>query len=381
MGKKSILIFSLFIVLLAGRFIYSYVATYDYSLQKRTVTASEKNSDIHVAVVWDKNDESFMDGIYLAVKEINQQGIILKSDNKTVRAQIVLHQYDDSTEQSGEQASLNIAADHQIVAVIGHSSSASAIPASITYEYNGVLFISIVATAPILTDHDFKYTFSTIPSDNSFADKIIQFAEQKKWNKLLILHARNPYGKNLYNRFASQIKSPLDIVYTKSFFTEQVDYRDLIYEVMKKDFDAVLLAAMDENAAKMIKQLREMGMNKPILGGDGLDNLKIWGWSGQTANQVYAASIFVADNDFVKKFNLVEGEYVGYVVSQAYDALHILADAIQKTGSSDPILVASTLKYSYKQGYKGYVFDTNGLIANKELYIKELKDGNFIRID
>lgn len=380
MGKKAILIFLLLIVLLSARFIYSTIATYDYAIQKRTEIASKKYRDIHVAVVWDKNDKSFMDGISLALKEINEQGIMIKSNN-TSKAQIVLHEYDDSTPQSAQQSSLDIANDHRIVAVIGHSTSASAIPASITYEYNGVLFISIVATAPILTDHGFKYTFSTIPTDNSFADKVIEYALQRKWYKLLVLHARNHYGRNMYNRFASQIRPPLEMVYSKSFFDEETDYRAIIFELMKKDFDAVLLGAMDENAAQMIKQLREMGMDKPILGGDGLDNKKIWGWSEHNANNMYASSIFVHDADFVKKFNLIEDQYTGYVVSQAYEALHILADAIQKTGSSDPILVASTLLYSYKQGYKGYAFDTKGLITNKELYIKEMKDGNFIKIE
>lgn len=361
--------------------IYSYRLTYDFSLQKRSEIAGRNNDDIHVAAVWLKSDKGFVDGMTLAVEEVNKQGIMLKSGDKTVKARMVLHEFDDSTEQSAQQSRLDIAADHRIVAVIGHSSSASAIPASITYEYNGVLFISPVATAPLLTGHNFNYTFSIIPSESFFVGKLIEFAKERKWQKLLVIFSRNLYGLNLYQRFAAQVQAPLEIVEAKSFFIQHSNYEKLIYELMNKDFDAVVLAAAEEDAAKMIKQLRAMGVNKPIMGGDGLDTLQIWDWSGKTANQTYVASVFPGHNEFDEKFKQTYGFDGSYSAYQGYEAVRVLADAIQKTGSSNPIQVASTLKYNYAQGYGGYVFDKNGLAGNKKIYIKQIVDGNFVLIE
>lgn len=379
MSRKIAIIFSVVVCLLLIKIIYFYFSSYDYSLQKRSDIASQKNPDIHVAVVWDKTDSSFMTGVTMAVNEVNRQGIMLKADDKTIKAQIVLHEYDDSTEDSSEQTRLDIANDHRIVAVLGHSTSASAIPASITYEYHGILFISVVATMPILTDHNFKYTFSIIPSEYFFANQLIQFTQKKHWYNLAVLHARNPYGLGFYEAFASQVELPLQIVSVKSFFTGQKDYKELIYNVMKNDFDAVILADAEQNAAEMIKQLRYMGMNKPILGGDGLDNLKIWDWSGHTANQLYVASVLPGQSNSDDKLNQMFSD--NYVIYQGYEAVHLLADAIQKTGSIEPILVASTLKYNYKQGYSGYIFDTNGLVMNKKMYVKEFRNGKFFMAD
>ncbi|MBL7005261.1 MAG: ABC transporter substrate-binding protein [Gammaproteobacteria bacterium] len=375
----------LIIALSVFRSIYSYRLTYDYSLQKRAEIAEQNRPDIHVASVWIKSDRGFIDGVTLAVEEVNKQGIMLRSGEKTVKARIVLHEFDDSTEQSSQQSRLSIAADHKIVAVVGHSSSASAIPASITYEYNGVLFISPVATAPLLTEHGFKYTFSIIPSEIFFVSKIIEFCKERNWHKLLVLYSRNVYGMNLYQRFASQLEPPLEIVEDKSFFVEHLDYHldynELIYELMKKDFDAVVLAAAEEDAAKMIKQLRAMGVNKPIIGGDGLDTLQIWDWSEKTANQTYVTSVFPGHNDFDNKFKQAYGIDGSYSAYQGYESIKVLADAIQKTGTSNPIQVASTLKYNYKQGYGGYVFKSNGLASNKKIYIKQIVDGRFVLIE
>ncbi|MDD2760208.1 MAG: ABC transporter substrate-binding protein [Methylomonas sp.] len=379
MRNRATIVLLIIIGLLLLRFVYGYLSSYHYSLDKRAKLAARKHPDIHIAVVWDKNDNSFMKGVLMAVNEINLQGISLKADDKTIKARFVLHEYDDSTEESSKQARLNIAGDQRIVAVLGHSTSVSAIPASITYEYNGILFISVVATLPTLTNHNFKYTFSTIPSEFFFANQLVQFALKRNWYRLVVLHARNPYGLGFYETFASQLEPPMQLVSVKSYFPDQNkynDYKELVYTIMKYDFDAVILGDAEQNAAEMIKQLRHMGMNKPILGGDGLDNLRIWEWSGNTANQVYVASTLQGENSpDSKETALFESNYV---IQQGYEAMHILADAIQKTGSSEPILVASTLKFNYRQGYSGYMFDTNGLITNKHLYVKEYRNGKFI---
>ncbi|MDT4332333.1 ABC transporter substrate-binding protein [Methylomonas sp. MV1] len=360
---------------------FSYTLTYDYSLNTRSDIANQGDGEIHVAAVWLDSDRAFMDGVNLAVKEVNEQGLVLKLDDKKVKAKLVIHEYDDTTDDSAQDSRLSIAEDHKIVAVVGHSSSASAIPASITYEYNGILFISTAATADLLTEHNFIYTFSIIPTEEFFVGKLIKFSKERNWNKLLLVFSRNLYGLNLYQRFSAQVEPPLEIVAARSFFVEQSDYKGMIYDLMNKDFDAVVMAAAEEHAAKMIEQLREMGVNKPIIGGDGLDILKIWDWSNQTANQTYVASIFSGKNEFNEKFKNTYGVEGSYSAYQGYEAIRVLADAIQKTGSSNPIQVASTLKYGYAQGYGGYFFDKNGLASNKEIYIKQIVDGRFVLVE
>lgn len=380
-GTNFRIVLLLFFSLVVFRAIFSYTSTYEYSVQKRTEIAMQYNEDIHVAAVWKKNDSSFMMGVNLAVGDINKQGIMLKSGDKEVKSRIVLHEFDDSTEQSSLQSRLSIAGDHKIVAVIGHSSSDSAIPASVTYEYNGILFISPVATEPKLTNHGFKYTFSIVPSADSVVSKLMGFAKERGWQKLLFLYSRDHYGMYMSESFLSQLKPPLIAVQAKSFPVVFTDNSALIHDLMEKDFDAIVLVAVKDSGVRMIRQLRDMGVTKPILAGLPLDTTQIWNLSGKTTNQTYVASIFSGQIDFEQKFKQVYGIDSGYTAYQGYESVNILADAIQKTGSSDPIRVATTLKYNYKQGYGGYVFETNGLSRNKKIYIKQMVDGKFVLID
>ncbi|MGZ8525312.1 MAG: hypothetical protein ACXWV1_12840, partial [Chitinophagaceae bacterium] len=105
----------LFFVIWVFRSIYSHRLTYDFSLEKRSEIAALNNEDIHVAAVWIKSDRGFMNGVALAVDEVNKQGVMLKSGDREVKARIVLHEFDDSTEQSSQQSRLSIAADLKTV--------------------------------------------------------------------------------------------------------------------------------------------------------------------------------------------------------------------------------------------------------------------------
>lgn len=370
------------IIFLVARNIYSYRATYAYSLEHRAKLAEQNKKNIHVAAVWNtKKDRSFMDGVALAVDEVNRRGIELVSNDSSVTSRIVLHEFDDSTKQSALKSRLKIAANHKIVAVLGHSSSESAIVGSITYEYNGILFISAVGTDPELTEHGFNYTFSIIPSADSFAERIVEFLQKRQWHKILALHARDEYGLEMFERFASKVKQPLQIVNAKSFSEVQQDYKATIYDLLTNEFDVVFLTATDKNAAIMIKQLREMGVTKPIIGSDGLDNFNIWNWSDKNANQTYVATIFADQDGFVEKFKKAYGREALYPAYQGYKAVQILADAIQNSGSSQPLRVASTLKYTDKNKHGNYKFDSNGLVTDLTIYIKQMIDGKFFITD
>jgi len=412
MSKKYIgpFVVLVVIILVILKSIYSYYLTYDYSLRRRAEITRQNDNDINVAVVWNfLHEKSFLDGARLAVNETNRDGIKLVSDQKTHIARLVLHEYDDSTDDDARDTWLSISATRNIAAVIGHSSSASAIPASISYEYNGVLFISALATDTALTAHRFKYTFSINPTDRFYADRLIDYAKTHHLYKLIILFAQDDYGMDFYTTFTGgDLPGGFEIIASRSFFASGEDKRagnidskaGLIYQLMQYDFDAVVLGARGQLGAQMIELLRSMGIDKPILSSEGLDDATVWEMSHQTANKLYVASVFPEDGGTVQKpagepekpipssprlfidnFKQTYGYAPGYFAFQGYEAVKVLASAFQSAASAEPIKVAATLQYGNKNGYNHYVFDRNSLIANKKIVVKEMINGKFKTVD
>lgn len=376
---------------------------YDYFLRKRSELAARNNKDIHVAVTWNLlNEKSFLDGAKLAVREVNRQGITLRKGSNVTTGQLVLHFFDDGTDEAAQDSWITISQNTDIVAAIGHSSPFSAISASISYEYNGVLFISSITTESALTDHNFEFTFSIIPSNRSFVSKLLDYAHKNELNKLVVLYARDDYGIGFYNELVAQLPNSLEVVASRSFYTTEEDRlsgdlsskRELVYRLMQQDFSALILVARDGLAAKMIKELRAMEFTKPILGSEGLDNQEIWNISEHTASNVYFVSVFPGvdasakddpENErikaFVTAFKQTYGYEPGYYAFQGYESIKVLASAYQIAGSTDPIRVAATLEFAYKNGYNNYLFDLNGLITNKKIYVKEMVNGKFKMIN
>jgi branched-chain amino acid transport system substrate-binding protein len=405
MNRKHIAVglVSSIILFVSIAYFHGHYSSYDYSLRQRADIADQNNADIHIAVVWDLlGDTSFLDGVRLAAKEANAQGITLKAGHKAghkvTQARLVLHDFDDSTDDTARDSRLSIAADRHIVAVVGHSSSSTAIPASITYEYNGILFISTVATDPALTAHNFKYTFSIIPSDKYFVAKLIEYAKQQRLFKLAILYARDDYGIKFYQEFVGQLDEAFEIVTSRSFYPTPEDIAagnlnsktdEVIFPIMENGFDAVVLCARDKLGSQMIEALRVMGVTQPILGGDGLEGQTLWNLPPQSSDNTYFASIFKeTDKDsknmlqdpvlsnFIRNFKAMYGYAPGYFAFQGYQAIKVLAAAYQLTGSTVPIRVGSTLRYHFQKGYDNYAFDVNGMVTNRAVFIKKVQDGH-----
>lgn len=383
MKRRLLYFFIIIVVCVTAVFTYGYFTSYEYSLNTRQKLAKIATGDIHVAVVLKNNaPASFTAGVEVALIEENTKGFALQLDGKTVLRKLVLHYVGENDKISG------VVNNHDIVAVIGFIGSVPAVEASISYENHGILFLSTSATDQRLTNHDLKYTFSIIPIDRNYAKKLVDFSEQQQYRRVTYLYARQGgYGINLCNMFSSFLLGKhITIVGSHSFDTTENDHRELIYEMLKTETDAILLGAVGEPAARVIYQLRSLGINKPILGSDGLDNPKIWEMSGEKAFDTYVASVYI-DNPYLKNKNTYSefhDQFVkknnrppDYLARQGYESVKILAAAFRKSNSTVPITVAATLKYGFDQAFGGYNFDTLGRITNKDILMKVMDKGSF----
>lgn len=386
----------LLLIIIAGilpmRLLFGYFSSYQYLLHKREQLANMDTGDINIGITWNLPyyGTSFMQGVNLALEQENEQGFTYTQDNTLIRKKMVLHYFNDE-KINNTQITAEIVRDPKIIAVISLLESIEAIASSVSYEQYGILFLSTFASDQGLTNHGFKYVFSTIPIVREYAQALVDFAVLKAYKKIAYLYSREGSGGiDLTINFSALLHDKnIGVVASHSFDPMQEDYRQLIYDLMQHPIDAIVLGAKGESAARMINQLRTMGIDKPIIGSTGLDDTALWELSGKKSNNTFVASAFldikvnndnIMDpiyNDFYKKFHTKYGYYPDYVAKQGYEAVKILAAAIRKSNSIVPINIAGTLKYNFKGEYKNYYFTELGRIVNKKILIKEMKDGKF----
>lgn len=354
--------------------------SYQKSKQQRAQIAAKKEGPVVIAVAWPQagNNRSLLNGIALAVEQINQAGGIMGKELNTVHYNTI--------DASAHEVAKKIAQHRDIVAVIGHYTSTEAIKASITYEENGIIFLAPSATNPCLTSHDFEYVFRIVPSDTMIGRHMARFTHDRGYQKIVILDDNSIYGTGLADIFyTAAVDLKLEIVEHKVYFNWQTDYRPLINGLSKTDFDAVFLAGQMPNAADVIKQFHEMGLPKPIIAGDSLDQSDLTTIAGPAANGTVVPSVFNPFSDaprvkaFVLQFKARFRTEPETWDALGYDAIQLLAFSFNKSHTTVPIVVSATLRFTkHWQGVTGdFTFEPNGELSEKQLYFKQVRNGRF----
>lgn len=354
--------------------------------EQRSRRAAKAKGDIVIGVVQTSVFSNFfLEGINLAVGEINDQGGILGRKIRTII-------YDDMQDPViGEQVAIKLANNADVVAVVGHVNSITAIPASVIYEKTGITFISYGAKDPDMTRYSGNFTFRNIPTQKDFGYQMARFSHAAKLKKTVVFYERGASHQSLADIFKEKATAMgIEIIVTRSYFNWADDFKEMIAQLKKEyEFDSVLISGTMPTAAKLVKQLREMGVTVPIIGGDGLDSSDLYAIAGRASEGLIVPTVFYPEypnkltRDFVRRFQSKYDLTPDTWAAQGYDAISLIAHAIEESGSAVPIVISTTLRFLEKwSGITGsYGFVPEGDIVGKEIFFKKMRKGEFVFID
>jgi branched-chain amino acid transport system substrate-binding protein len=156
------------------------------------------------------------------------------------------------------------------------------------------------------------------------------------------------------------------------------DFTAILTAIKAKKPDVVFFGGMDAVAGPMIRQMKSLGINAKLMGGDGIcsSELPKLAAGAMADGQVVCAEAGGVEGsqkvgmdkfraDFKSKFNIDVQIYAPYV----YDAVNVMVAAMVKAGSADPAVYLPVLAKT--DGYKGVTgtisFDEKGDVKNGAL--------------
>ncbi len=348
-----------------------------------------RDAEIWLAVAWEITDDNktFLDGVRLAVDQINAGGGIL---GRPLRCRVF----------NGEAHAIarEIIADTRFMAVIGHETSAVAVPVSLTYQQGGILFIAPFATHPDLTAHRFSLTLRSVPNDADMVRTLAETIAAKGLTNAVVVNVRDRYGSSLAMLFDGlAYDHGIQISYVESYSPNQIDFRRLAYQIKQHPFDCVVVADYLPKAAHVILQMREQHIKVPFFGADGLDSPQLFDIAGKAAENTYVASSYQVPPGATHEERLTNAtsalerrmlEAFGkdrlpdsYAAS-GYEAVMLYYQAVETAKIAIPIVVASTLKYEGPwQGLSGMItFDEYGNVHDRPVTMKVVRNGRFVNL-
>jgi branched-chain amino acid transport system substrate-binding protein len=321
-------------------------------------------------------------GIKLAVEEWNAKGGVKghKLEVKTLDNQ-------GKPEESAVAATRLVAQDKVNVLLGEVASSRSLAMAPIADRYQ-VPMITPSSTNPKVTKDGTKtrpYVFRVCFIDPFQGTVMAKFARDNlKISKVGVLRdVGNDYSMGLADYFIAKFKElGGTIVSDESYKAGDQDFKAQLTSIKNRGPEAVYVPGYYTDVALIARQARELGMQVPLMGGDGWDSPKLFEIGGKAIEGCYYSNHYSHEDpepriqSFVKKYKEKWGETPDGLAASGYDAANVAIDAMQRAsdlgGPAIKDAIASTKDYPGVTGVITIDADHN---AVKPAVVLEVKNG------
>lgn len=249
--------------------------------------------------------------------------------------------YDDQADPTtGTAAARKIAADKQILVVVGTLNSGVAIPASKALESSNLAMVSPANTANQVTDRGLPNMNRIVARDDAQGPAAGKYIAD-------ILKAKTAYGEGLSAEVEKYLKNNGVKILGSEGTEEKSNFQPLVIKIKALKPDVVYLGGIYDQAGVFAKQLREAGVTVPLIGGDGYDSDKLATIAGPNGvKNIYFTTVAApidalpkaktfADS-YQKTFNAPAQGFGAFGYDAANVALQGLMDAIKANGGKLP---------------------------------------------
>ena len=315
------------------------------------------NAPIKIGVIYNVTggqaslDVPSNNGAKLAAKEINAAGGVLGRP-----IEIVFYDGKSDATVIGNAAT-QLAETDKVVAMLGFSDSDMTLAAAPIAAKAGITFVTSGATSPKLPDQVPDYLFLACFGDNVQAAAGAEYAfNTLKYKTVYLLTDQGSEYTKLLSKYFKERYTELggQVVLEDSYQTGDKDFSAQITKLKGASTqpDFLYIAAQPDDVGTAVKQFRDSGIDKAIMGGDGYDTPLLVQIPGKGATNVYFTTHSLMDKDVgteaVKKFiNAYTAEYKtapeNAFAGLGYDTMKLLADAISRAKSTDPKAIRDAL--------------------------------------
>lgn len=320
------------------------------------------------------------DAALLAINELNAKGITI--GQQKVRFELVAQ--DDAADPRQGVSAAQALADAKIGFVLGPYNSGVTMPASRVYNDAGMV-VATVASNPRITEQNFPRLFRVGASDNQLGTKMAVYAaKEMKLKTVAIIDDRSSYGQGVAEEFAAEAqKQGLKIVKKEFTNDKATDFSTILTSIRALRPDAIFFGGYSAQGGPMLRQMKALKVESKLLGGDGICSSETDRLSGGAA----AGTVFCtqggamleraeAGRSFTQKYKEAYKRDPLTYAAAFYDATLLLADAMQKAGSTDPARVADVLAKGSFKGVAGeYAFDEKRNLKSSAVTVFGFKDG------
>lgn len=246
--------------------------------------------------------------------------------------------------------------------------------------------VNTTSTDPTLTETRIPWIIRNISDDrqNAYAMALHIF-EKERLENVAILRANDRYGRlgvKIFLESAIRLGHPVRIHMNYKPGANEIEAQ--LEKIRNSSSEAVLIWGNDEDAAKIINRMRELGMNHKVYGSERLVTDRFLELTGENAEGVVTTFPYNPQSEdptylsFVEDYRERFGSDPDLFAAHTYDGMNMLIQSIQKGGLNRVRIRDELTSIKTYHGVTGdIILDTTWNDVGK-VWLLEVESGTFI---
>jgi branched-chain amino acid transport system substrate-binding protein len=305
------------------------------------------------------------------------------------------------TPAAGQNQTLRLISQEKVVAVIGAYQSGITLTASAIAERYGIPFVNPESVAANLTERGFKWFFRVTPVAGDFAKAYSSFLKEqqaagRKVDSIALVHENTEYGNSVASVIADVFdKDKLNVSMKVAYSANSTDVQPQVLQLKEKNPDVAIFVSYTSDAILYAKTMKEQNWKPAILIADdgGFNDPAFVKAMGSVTEGLISRSVFapgkpgsvpaICDALYKKKTN---GDGLDDVSSRALQGFFVLADAINRAGSTAPAKIQAALRATdikpeqLVAGYDGVKFNDKGQNILASTLVTQLRNSQYVSV-
>lgn len=278
--------------------------------------------------------------------ESQQKGLELAAEQLTAKGGVEyeLTIEDDQTDpRQGIAVFEQFTADGGASVIIGPTLSNGGFQAQPIAQEEGVPVLAISNTADGITEQGDYIFRDSLTEAQVIPQTIAKAKEVYGAERAVVMYSNDDaFTEAGYEVFADALDAEgIEVADTLTFSVADTDLRALLTEAKAADADLLVVSALIEAAIPLVTQARELGIDVPIVGGNGFNNPKLMADAGDAAEGVVVGAAWNSASDnpenttFLADFEEKYGTPPDQFAAQAYTGLMLIDTAVRSACSGE----------------------------------------------
>jgi len=262
--------------------------------------------------------------------------------------------------------------------IVGEYSSSSSKAVAAVAEERKTPYLVVTGAADDITQQNYKYVFRMNPSTAYYSTGLMTFfSEVVKPKSIAILYESSDFGTSGAKDMEKQAeKVGMKVLVNEKYEKGAVDFKPILSKVKAASPDVIYMVSYVMDASLLMKQIKELRIDAKLFAGGAagfaipefIDNAKDAAEYVVTSTLWCTMAKYPGGSEYANKYKKLYGDLPSYHGAEAYSALYILKNVLERAKSwtsedireamkaTDMMTAFGPIKFEDKEGYQNQNF-------------------------